>query len=287
MTEAVMNTSVWQRRSVALLKSVFTVLLAWQAAHLTWLVVAPTPLYLKAPVQGTAQSQSNNHQGTARYHLFGEAKDEPIAVVEQAVSAPETRLRLSLLGVTRATQQAASSAIISPRGGVGEFYRIGDVVQGRTRLAAVYEDRVILDTNGQLETLTFEEVTDAGVTARAVPAPAPRVASSGLRERFQQVTNAGDFLDMASDAASADPAAALRELGLVSNGSGQGYRVAANSMLQALQLQAGDVILSINGQGLGDPSSDQMLFEQVRSAGSARIEVQRGNSRFVVNHSLN
>lgn len=282
-----MNTSVWQGRAVVLLKSVFTVLLAWQAAQLTWLVLAPAPLYLKAPTQGAAGVQSNSIQGTARFHLFGEAKDEPVAVVEQAVSAPETRLRLSLMGVTRATQQSASSAIIAPRGGMGEFYRIGDVVQGRTRLAAVYDDRVILDTNGQLETLKFEDAPATGVTARAVPAPARAAAPSGLRERFQQVTSAEEFLDMASEAASADPAAALRELGLVSNGSGQGYRVGANSMLQALQLQAGDVILSINGQGLGDPSTDQMLFEQVRSAGSARIEVQRGNSRFVVNHSLN
>ncbi|MBE0483568.1 MAG: hypothetical protein IBX52_08720 [Bacterioplanes sp.] len=274
---------------MVLLKSIFTVLLAWQAAQLTWLVIAPTPLYLKAPVQGTASTSANSLQGTARYHLFGEAKDEPVAVVEQAVSAPETRLRLSLLGVTRATQQDASSAIISPRGGTGDFYRIGDVVQGRTRLAAVYDDRVILDTNGQLETLKFEDDPAVGVNARAVPTstPTPRATSSGLRERFQQVTSASEFLDMASEAANADPAAALRELGLVSNGDGQGYRVGANSMLQALQLQSGDVILSINGQGLGDPSTDQMLFEQVRSAGSARIEVQRGNSRFVVNHSLN
>jgi len=45
--------------------------------------------------------------------------------------------------------------------------------------------------------------------------------------------------------------------------------------------------VSVNDQALGDPQSDQQLLQQVSSEGNARIEVQRGNSRFVVNHKIN
>jgi len=57
-------------------------------------------------------------------------------------------------------------------------------------------------------------------------------------------------------------------------------------MLTQVGLQPGDVILSVNGQTLGNMSDDQMLLDQVTASGQARLEIQRGNRRFVVNHSL-
>ena len=57
-------------------------------------------------------------------------------------------------------------------------------------------------------------------------------------------------------------------------------------MLTQLGLQPGDVILSVNGQTLGNLNDDQMLLEQVTNSGQARLEIQRGNRRFVVNHTI-
>jgi len=51
-------------------------------------------------------------------------------------------------------------------------------------------------------------------------------------------------------------------------------------------MKPGDVLLSINGQQLGDASSDQALLDQVMQEGRAQIEVQRGNSRFMINQSF-
>jgi len=48
----------------------------------------------------------------------------------------------------------------------------------------------------------------------------------------------------------------------------------------------GDIVLSVNGQRLGDLETDKAILEQVGTTGNARIEVQRGNNRFVVNHKL-
>lgn len=279
----------WQRRVLIAGKITLTLLISIQLALFSWRVIAPEPLVLPAPSQTVSGQRDDGIQGTAQYHLFGEVGVEPLTPVDQNVAAPETRLRLQLLGVTKAARPEASSAIIAPRGGEGDFYRIGSVVQGGTRLAAVHEDRVTLDTNGKLETLKFEEIDAAGVSAKPVQSgtAAPARPQGALRERFRDVRSPAEFMTMVTQEVATDAGVALRELGLETVGDGQGYRVTEGSMLTSLQLQVGDIVLSVNGQTLGNPVADQQLLQQVSSEGNARIEVQRGNNRFVVNHSLN
>jgi general secretion pathway protein C len=223
--------------------------------------------------------------------VFGEVGVTDVVEVK-AVDAPDTRLRLALLGVTQASVEEESSAIIARKGSGGDFYRIGDVIEGRTRLAAVYKDKVILDTAGKLETLKFDDVSSSGigVTSQVLERNellATDDRAKSLRERFSRVRSAQDFMMVASEAAQQDPEEMLSGLGLESQGSGSGYKVTAGSILtQVVELKPGDIVLSVNGQPLGDASSDSSLLEQVMSEGSAQIEVQRGNSRFMVNQSF-
>tara|TARA_Y100001001_G_scaffold161304_1_gene185475 strand:- start:491 stop:1369 length:879 start_codon:yes stop_codon:yes gene_type:complete len=292
LTQEVAVLTSWQRWTLVGGKIALTLLLAWQLAHLTWQIIAPQPLILQAPSQGNGQSAQNTVAGTAQYHLFGDYTAAPVQEVAKQVDAPDTRLRLDLLGVTRSSDEKASSAIIAPKGGAGDFYRVGDAVQGRTRLAAVYDDRVILDTNGKLETLKFDDSPATGVRAVSrASEPAARERDDNnrvsLRDRFKRVRNAGDFLDMVTSGAENDPEATLNQMGLKAVGPGQGYEVQRGSMLNSLNLRPGDIVLSVNGQSLGDPLSDQQILEQVKSEGNARIEVQRGDSRLTVTHSLN
>ncbi|MFY9178494.1 MAG: type II secretion system protein N [Venatoribacter sp.] len=285
----------WQRASLLIGKLVLTLFVGVQMAYLVWQIVAPEPLVLMAPTKASGGSQTLV-SNTAQYHLFGEIGAEPVAQVTEEVAAPETRLRLQLLGVTKSTDDRSSSAIIAETGKAGEFYRIGERVQGGTKLAGVYENRVILDTNGKLETLKFDEESIAGVTAAAAPNPAPASNPAlrnlpprrgSLQNRLQRASSPTEFVSMISADVDSDPNGLLNEIGLEVTGDGQGYRVGANSMLRALQLQPGDIVLSVNGQMLGDPQSDQQLFHEISKESSVRVEVQRGNSRFVVNHSLN
>lgn len=280
----------WQQRTLQLSKVVFTLLLAVLLAFLSWRIIAPEPLLLAAASKSSSNKITNNNSfNTAQYHLFGIAGEEPVAEVTEDIHAPDTSLRLELLGATKASKKEASTAIIAPKGKEGEFYRIGDVVQNNTKLAAVYENRVILDTNGKLETLKFDEEERAGINARVVQAPAvekKQTNAGSLRGRFREVKNPSEFMSVITEEVAADPEGALNELGLETNTQGSGYRVMPGSMLMALQLQPGDIVLSVNGQALGDPQADQELLQQVNTEGSARIEVQRGNNRFVVNHSL-
>lgn len=293
---------LWQKWTLVMGKIALTLLLSWQLSVIVWQLVAPAPLLLPEPSKGTGSSPRLDIRDTAQYHLFGEASDEEVVVeVPKEVEAPDTRLKLKLLGVTVADPQEESSAIIAPSGRAGDFYRIGDTVQGRTRLSAVYKDKVILDTSGRLETLKFDESIGKGSSVertaktkasgnraskrRNEPRSAKEKPGSMLK-KFKAVKSANEFVDLATEEIGDDPQAALQSMGLVPVGSGQGYRVSPGSPLRQFQLKPGDVVLSVNSQPLGDPGSDQQLLQDIQSANSVRIEVQRGNNRFTVNHRL-
>lgn len=291
MTEQVLVLQSWQKAALITGKTLFTILIASQLASFTWQVLSPQVLILAEPSRGSAASQtSNSQESIADFHVFGDATVQVVEVPKQ-VNAPKTRLRLELLGVLAGPKGKTSSAIIAPKGGSGDYYRVGDTVQGRTKLAAVEADQVILDTNGKLETLKFEEKRRQQTikkTAAKRRTTARNKSKKSLRDRFRKVRSASEAVDLIKGEVENDPQAALSQLGLEPAGDGkQGYKIAnSGSMLTQLGLQPGDVILSVNGQTLGNMSDDQLLLDQVTASGQARLEIQRGNRRFVVNHTL-
>ena len=291
MMVAIVNQAVelaaWQKWVKRFAYISLTLVTAWLLATMFWTLLAPEPITLKSPVVGKTSFDRAPQLSTAQYHLFGEVGSEPVVAVKEVV-APDTRLRLELLGVMQSSVAEASSAIIAKKGGSGDFYRVGDVIQGRTKLAGVQSDKVILDTAGKLETLKFEEFSKRGVgVAAKAPSPKDREARvAKLRDRFSRIRRPSDFMGIASEAASQSPEVIIDGLGLESVGMGEGYRVEGNSILLKAGMKRGDVLLSINGQLLGDASSDQALLSQVMQEGRAQIEVQRGNSRFMINQSF-
>ena len=82
----------------------------------------------------------------------------------------------------------------------------------------------------------------------------------------------------------ANPAGTLNEVGItpVSSGESKGYRVGDNAqaIIKQAGLQAGDVILSVNGRPVGVAANDSALMQQVMASSRVRVEVQRGTRRF-------
>ena len=110
--------------------------------------------------------------------------------------------------------------------------------------------------------------------------------SEMLRDRFRRIRSPEDFLNVANQAAAESPETLLDGLGLKTAGSGNGYRVESGSVLLQAGLRVGDSVISVNGQSLGDASSDQQLLEQVLSEGRASIVVQRGDKRLTLNQNF-
>ncbi len=281
----------WQRRILLISRVLFTLFMAIFLARLVWLIIAPEPLVLAQPDAAAGKRNAGLQLSTAPYHVFGEVGQTPVVQQEKKVDAPETKLRLVLLGSTHSNDPEGSGAIIARPGSAGEFYRVGDIVQGRTKLADVYPDRVILDTSGKMETLKFEDDKSGSQPMTRQPARAVQTDNEDevirqMTDRFSQIRRPSDFVTMAGAMAQESPELLIRSLGLEAVGVGEGYSITGSSVLLKAGMQPGDKILSINSQPLGDTQSDQMLFEQVMNDGRARIEVQRGNKRFTINQTF-
>lgn len=277
--------------TVSILKWALTFVLTYQLAVLTWMIVDQPVLVLPEPSKGKAAQAKNESYDIASWHLFGDAADVPV-VPQEEISAPETRLRLVLMGVFMSPNKEQSSAIIAEQGREGEFFLVGDRVQGRARLAQVYEDKVILDNSGKLETLTFEDAAKGASSGfKSAPKKATPKRSNGkrtnkdFRKKLTKIRTPEDFVKFAKDELESDPYQAMENVGLKQ--SGDGYEVTENaSMLKNLGMKPGDKLISINGQPLGDPTSDKELIDEVYAQGNARIEVERDGRRFVVNHQF-
>jgi len=276
----------WLDLSVALGKWLFTFLLAFHGAKLVWLIVDQPVLVLPAAktqqADGGAQGQIYD---MASWDLFGKAEEAPVAQAE-AIDAPKTRLRLSLLGVFTAKNPNQSSAIIAEQGREGEFFKVGDRVQGRTRLTQVFEDKVILDNNGKLETLTFDETrsTQGFVAQKRVEKPKPSNVRRDFKKELRQVRTPAQFVDFAKQQLE-DPQAAMDNLGLKATGDGYVLDSSA-SMLMSIGMKKGDKLISINGRQLCDPTQDKLIIDEVYSSGSASIVIERGSRRMTINHSF-
>lgn len=292
-----------RRRLVALLVAATLVVVGgYHAARLALLAVAGPDLpsvAQSAPVEQVTISPAGRHDpaDAAQWTLFGDATAVPGA--GDAESAPVTTLQLQLLGVFSVANEKLAGAVIAERGGAGELYRIGAAVPGGATLERVEPDRVLLRRRGQLETLRFEQLAAGG--GAASPTPGPSSMLSGFRnvrdrlgqpdlDRDEEVETGRSPRAMVDSLASSlqeDPEAAIAEFGL-QKASGGGYEVTDKSpqSLRNLGLRSGDVVLSVNGQGLGDPAEDAALVEQVRGSGEARIEIRRGSQVFTVSHPL-
>ncbi len=224
-------------------------------------------------------------------NLFGEAG--ATAVVDTGLPAVETRLPLELLGVFVADDEADSAAIVAQKGKAGLLYVVGEKVPGNAELLEVHADHIVLRRAGNRETLRFPQVATS--PAVAVPNRASTPAQGRARQPQAAVEPAEtprDFVANYRERIEADPEGTLKEIGIspVSEGNAQGYRLdsaaASSSYLSQTGLQPGDVVLSVNGQPVGNIQQDRHQLDNILAEGSARIEVQRGTRRFFVTASL-
>ena len=236
----------------------------------------------------------------AAAHLFGRpgARSASAAALDRT---PDTKLNLVLAAVFEASDPAGSVAVIGTGGKAAEVYRVGDQIPGGARLAAVHSDLVVISRGGVREALRFNDLpltAAAGDTrreraiARPTPGRSPPDTTSGDAPRYRgQPGNVRAVVDAYRTRLQDNPEQALSDIGLqaVSTSETRGYRVGSLAhapQLARTGLQAGDVIVSVNGRPVGDVRSDRMEIDNVLAAGVARLEVQRGERRFFVQASL-
>jgi general secretion pathway protein C len=248
---------------------ILIIAIAWQLVQLTWLVLdrgEDTSAAVNAPAPAFVNPHKPvDFQAIANAHLFGTAREAPV----DPANAPLAQTNLVLAGTWAGEDPAQGYGFIGESANTAKMYGVGKVVRSGTKLHAVYADRVILETNGRLETLALPRLGTGAATGLIASRPAPaRPQPSQFAENLRRV-------------AESNPAAfseIVRPQPVFANGQQRGYRVYPGRQRQQfskLGLQPGDLVLSINGTPLDDPQRGMEIFSTLSSSDRVTVTVER------------
>ena len=238
------------------------------------------------------------------WHLFGksgaEATDEPVIAAPAASAregieknARETRLDLILRGVVASTEDGLGHAIIEYKSRQ-EVYAVEDVlpVAGKVTLAKVMPQQVVLDNGGTYELLTLFDESGLGaqMPAPAPASPPPRDSSTELdrRDDPQTAALAGGYREQLYS----NPQALVDVVSISAvrdDGELRGYRIGPgkdSAQFQQLGFREGDVVTSVNGIALDNPSNTMQLYQTMRTASEAVFDLEREDQQLSITVSL-
>lgn len=289
--------------------SLILLTLGWQAGLLLMQLIYPaasvTPdnrLTERWLVAGQKPQATDAQLGYAR--LFPAPEKAP-----QPVAAPVTPLKMVLSAVFVAPEPENSGAIIATLKQNARYYKVGEEVEPGIRLQSVQDDHVVLDRGGRSEALYFKDAAPGDRVTAVSPATAPAAASSApvrsalpgqrpqpaVPKAVQQLPqtelgsdirrlNAAAFMRKYQQKMQQDPQGLLSEAG-ITPASGGGYRIGDSpyaGLLTSAGLEMGDVILSVNGNRLGDPAADSGLLGSLAQQSEVEVMIQRGSRQFAV-----
>jgi general secretion pathway protein C len=197
-------------------------------------------------------------------HLFGAA-----AAPGQSgndANAPQTSMSLVLTGIIAGSDPRIGFAILGENPTAAKVHAVGDNVPGGAKLHSVYSDRVLLDRNGHLESLSLPHQNSGQLGANKVQAAIP--TQNPAFDRVRRLINE-------------DPAALsdiMRNQPVLMGGKLRGFRVYPGRNRQAftrLGLHSGDLVVAINGTPLDDPARGDEIFRTIGSSTEARVTVMR------------
>jgi general secretion pathway protein C len=207
-------------------------------------------------------------------HLFGTAVDTSKG--RNAADAPQTSMALVLTGIIAGNNPRVGFAIVGENATAAKVHAVGDNVPGGAKLYSVYNDRVLLDRNGTIESLTLPH-TSSALGANTVSAAVP---------------NQNPAFDRVRRMISEDPALLsdiMRNQPVLQAGKLRGFRVYPGRNRQAftrLGLRSGDLVIAINGTPLDDPSRGDEIFRTIGSASEARVTVMRNGQQQDLNLNM-
>ena len=264
------------------------VLLAYSLAELTWRMwpgigaSGPAgPYSMSAPAMPAVGSSAHEDPAgqIASLHLFGRVDAEPAPAPRAVEEVPETRLDLTLRGVLATGDQKTARAIIQVGSADEESFGVGATVTQGAVIREIRPDRVLLEREGRLETLRLprEELPES----QAAAARSPGASVSGKEElawrlsqyRKELVQNPQKAVEM------------LRVQPVTEDGRLKGYRltpVKEKELFRQAGLRPGDILKSVNGMPLNDPTRMGEVMQELSTADRLVLTVDRGGRQQTV-----
>jgi general secretion pathway protein C len=226
------------------------------------------PKVAPAPIRQSSGTQTVDVAAIAGAHLFGE---QPLQSrpEQNAANAPQSSLPLVLVGIIAADDPNDGLAILGENAAAAKVYAVGDNVPGGAKLHSVLSDKVLIERNGQLESLMLPRSLQPGA---APPSTAALQTETPVLERMRKLIS--DDPGLMADI--------MRPQPVFAQGKQKGYRVYPGRNRQAftrLGLRPGDLVMAINGTPLDDPARGQEIFRTLGSSSEAHITVMRSGQQ--------
>ena len=202
----------------------------------------------------------------ANAHLFGAA---PVTA-QAGRGAPPTSIPLVLTGTIAGNDPQNGLAILGQTAQTAKVYAVGDTVPGGPKLHSVYSDRVVIDRDGQLESLALPRQLNAGNAPPPSSAVLQGETNSIERMRRMISEQPGLLADV------------MRPQPVMDHGRMNGFRVYPGRDRMAfmrLGLRPGDQVTAINGTPLDDRDRAEQILHTLSSSSEAHVTVIRNGQQ--------
>lgn len=277
----------YNKRLAAIVSLLLIIACAYLFVEITWMFLPQDDEGVPSAQQNkqsavNKQVQQNNFRKLTSANIFGVSEK---AVSQKQTKAPVTKLNLSLKGVLAADPMARASAIIAQgKSGKEDIYSVGDRVPGGVLIKEIHPEHVLLERNGQLETLQLEKIS--GVDGFKSTGKSRNTGSLSLDRSpgaaLKQIR--GDILKNPTSFGEYALPVIVKE-----NGKQIGYRLKPQKkgeLLSELGIQSTDVITEINGVKLDKPQNGISALRKLSTAKNLNIVVKRNGAEVPLNITL-
>lgn len=267
-----------------MVSALIVIWIAYQLAVLSWSFVAvPATTTLDASDQSMTDKSMVDQQAIAidqlaDWHLFGVATKQDASVkLQPTQDAPETRLKLVLMGVFSADTAAFARAIIADAKGNQLTYGIKEQLPGGAELSEIHTDRVILLRNGRPETLRLAKKSSKSLISRS---PSPLKVRNN-RQRSTKNLKPVDILKDYRASLTTNPRRLMELVQAVPETRGGqfiGFKLYPGRkprLFGQLGLKRGDVVTSVNGVVMDSPEKGFSALNSLRESGTLDLIVLR------------
>ena len=201
--------------------------------------------------------------------LFGEASQTNNPATRSAETPPDTKLSLKLLGIYHNPDPQQSLAMIGSTDNKSGLYHIGKAISNGVILSEVHPKYVILQRGERYETLRLvgavnnPALNQLPASANTNKQPPARVLGNLQRQLANNPEALGKLLRV-------DPAN--------ENGKFIGFKLSAGqdpSLMAQFELQAGDILTSVNGIELDSPLKGFSIVQQLSTANQLTLQIMR------------
>jgi general secretion pathway protein C len=213
-----------------------------------------------------ARAQPLNVAAITGAHLFGSA---PVAAQDGREAGP-SNIALVLTGTIAGNDPQNGLAILGPTPQAVKVYAVGDNLPGNVKLHSVYTDRVVIDRDGQLESIALPHQANPG------NAPPPSAAAfqpeNPAMERMRRMIT--EQPNLIGDVIRASP--------VTDHGHMNGFRIYPGrdrAAFTRLGLHPADQVIAVNGTPLDDRDRSEQILKTLSASSEAHVTLIRNGQQ--------